>query len=208
VAAETGDQLRVEHSTFGGRERKFVRPNSNKKRVDVLICELFPLWACLFATIYSIALSASVATSAVLAKQSFLAVVTSIRNILSWNRYFPCARYPSSPQWCNDRWAEFASTNRLCLDSVSSSVGNMHSSRSSSAVTVCGVPTVVIIGWAGAVLRTDGTELRCFTTGDLADGSQCCWPLRGDGRHLPFADATFDAAWALFVLHHVAVAEP
>jgi hypothetical protein len=24
-----------------------------------------------------------------------------------------------------------------------------------------------------------------------------CWPLRGDGRHLPFADATFDAAWAM-----------
>ena len=31
--------------------------------------------------------------------------------------------------------------------------------------------------------------------------------LRGDGRHLPFADATFDAAWALFVLHHVEVAD-
>jgi SAM-dependent methyltransferase len=34
-----------------------------------------------------------------------------------------------------------------------------------------------------------------------------CWPLRGDGRHLPFPDATFDAAWALFVLHHVEVAD-
>ena len=31
--------------------------------------------------------------------------------------------------------------------------------------------------------------------------------LRGDGRHLPFADATFDAAWALFVLHHVEVTD-
>jgi len=31
--------------------------------------------------------------------------------------------------------------------------------------------------------------------------------VRGDGRHLPFADATFDAAWALFVLHHVEVAD-
>ena len=34
-----------------------------------------------------------------------------------------------------------------------------------------------------------------------------CWPLRGDGRHMPFPDATFDAAWALFVLHHVEVAD-
>jgi SAM-dependent methyltransferase len=39
-----------------------------------------------------------------------------------------------------------------------------------------------------------------------ADGHPC-WPLRGDGRHPPFADATFDAAWALFVLHHVAPTE-
>jgi SAM-dependent methyltransferase len=29
-----------------------------------------------------------------------------------------------------------------------------------------------------------------------------CWPLRGDGRHMPFGDAIFDAAWTLFVLHH------
>ena len=34
-----------------------------------------------------------------------------------------------------------------------------------------------------------------------------CHALRGDGRHLPFADATFDAACALFVLHHVEVAD-
>jgi len=33
------------------------------------------------------------------------------------------------------------------------------------------------------------------------------WPMRGDGRRLPFADATFDAAWAMFVLHHVEIAE-
>jgi SAM-dependent methyltransferase len=34
-----------------------------------------------------------------------------------------------------------------------------------------------------------------------------CQTQRGDGRHLPFADATFDAAWAMFVLHHVAIAD-
>jgi SAM-dependent methyltransferase len=34
-----------------------------------------------------------------------------------------------------------------------------------------------------------------------------CWPLRADGRHLPFPAATFDAAWALFVLHHVGAAD-
>jgi ubiquinone/menaquinone biosynthesis C-methylase UbiE len=34
-----------------------------------------------------------------------------------------------------------------------------------------------------------------------------CWPLRGDGRHMPFGDAMFDAAWALFVLHHVEFAD-
>ncbi len=34
-----------------------------------------------------------------------------------------------------------------------------------------------------------------------------CWTMRGDGRRLPFADATFDAAWAMFVLHHVEIAE-
>src|SRR5580700_3307685 len=50
-----------------------------------------------------------------------------------------------SGQWCAERGAEFAITNGPCLDSVESSAGNMHSSRSSSAVTVCGVPTVVII---------------------------------------------------------------
>jgi hypothetical protein len=50
-----------------------------------------------------------------------------------------------SGQWCDDRRPEFARTNWLCLASVASSAGNMHSSRSSSAVTVSGVPTVVII---------------------------------------------------------------
>jgi ubiquinone/menaquinone biosynthesis C-methylase UbiE len=34
-----------------------------------------------------------------------------------------------------------------------------------------------------------------------------CFPVLGDGRYLPFANATFDAAWALFVLHHVEVAD-
>ena len=37
VAAETADQLRFERSAFGGGERKFVRSNRNKKRIEVLI---------------------------------------------------------------------------------------------------------------------------------------------------------------------------
>ncbi len=38
-----------------------------------------------------------------------------------------------------------ARMNLPCSDSVASLAGNIHSSRSSSAVTVCGVPTVVIM---------------------------------------------------------------
>ena len=30
-----------------------------------------------------------------------------------------------------------------------------------------------------------------------------CHPIKGSGTHLPFPDATFDGAWAAFVLHHV-----
>ena len=37
VATETADQPRFERSVFGGGERKFVRSNRNKKRVEVLI---------------------------------------------------------------------------------------------------------------------------------------------------------------------------
>ena len=37
VAAETADQLRFERSVFGGCERKFVRSNRNKQRIEVLI---------------------------------------------------------------------------------------------------------------------------------------------------------------------------
>ena len=64
-----------------------------------------------------------------------------------WVAWFPERYTVTGPrrQWCDDPRAEFAWTNRLCLDLVASSAGNMHSSRNSSAVTVCGVPTVVII---------------------------------------------------------------
>jgi SAM-dependent methyltransferase len=30
-----------------------------------------------------------------------------------------------------------------------------------------------------------------------------CSAIKGSGTHLPFPDATFDGAWAAFVLHHV-----
>ena len=37
MATEPANQLRVERSVFGGSERKFVRPNRNKQRIEVLI---------------------------------------------------------------------------------------------------------------------------------------------------------------------------
>ena len=45
---------------------------------------------------------------------------------------------------CAGPRAAWACKNPACATSVLSSAGNMHSSRNSSAVTVCGVPTVVI----------------------------------------------------------------
>jgi SAM-dependent methyltransferase len=71
-------------------------------------------------------------------------------------------------------------------------------------------------GHIGEVIVRDAPARSCVLMEPAYDASprvmrrtarHACWPLRGDGRHLPFADATFDAAWALFVLHHVAVAE-
>jgi SAM-dependent methyltransferase len=71
-------------------------------------------------------------------------------------------------------------------------------------------------GHVGEVIVRDAPTRSCVLMEPDYDASpwvtrrtarNACWPLRGDGRHLPFADATFDAAWALFVLHHVAVAE-
>ena len=71
-------------------------------------------------------------------------------------------------------------------------------------------------GHIGEVIVRDSPARSCVLMEPGYDASprvrrrtarRACWPLRGDGRHLPFADATFDAAWALFVLHHVAPAE-
>jgi SAM-dependent methyltransferase len=71
-------------------------------------------------------------------------------------------------------------------------------------------------GHVGEVIVRDAPARSCVLMEPNYDASprviwrtarNARWPLRGDGRHLPFADATFDAAWALFVLHHVAVAE-
>jgi len=55
------------------------------------------------------------------------------------------------------------------------------------------------------VLLEPGYELSPRVARRIA--GYTCHALRGDGRHLPFADATFDAAWALFVLHHIEVAD-
>jgi SAM-dependent methyltransferase len=67
-------------------------------------------------------------------------------------------------------------------------------------------------GHVGEVIVRDAPARSCVLIEPGYDASpqvvrrtlrHACWPLRGDGRHLPFADATFDAAWALFVLHHL-----
>lgn len=71
-------------------------------------------------------------------------------------------------------------------------------------------------GHIGEVIVRDAPARSCVLMEPAYDASprvmrrmarHACWPLRADGRHSPFADATFDAAWALFVLHHVAPAE-
>jgi SAM-dependent methyltransferase len=71
-------------------------------------------------------------------------------------------------------------------------------------------------GHIGEVIVRDAPARSCVLMEPAYDTSpwvmrrtarRACWPLRGDGRRSPFADATFDAAWALFVLHHVAPAE-
>jgi SAM-dependent methyltransferase len=55
------------------------------------------------------------------------------------------------------------------------------------------------------VLLEPGYDLSPRVVQRLA--SYACQSVRGDGRCLPFADATFDAAWALFILHHIEVAD-
>jgi SAM-dependent methyltransferase len=71
-------------------------------------------------------------------------------------------------------------------------------------------------GHIGEVIVRDAPGRSCVLMEPCYDPSPrvtrrtapyACWPMRGDGRHLPFADATFDAAWAMFVLHHVEIAE-
>jgi SAM-dependent methyltransferase len=67
-------------------------------------------------------------------------------------------------------------------------------------------------GHVGEVIARDSPRRACVLMEPDYDPSprvtrriarKACWPVRGDGRRLPFPDATFDAAWALFVLHHV-----
>ncbi len=71
-------------------------------------------------------------------------------------------------------------------------------------------------GHIGEVIARDAPARSCVLMEPAYDASprvmrriagRACRPLRGDGRRSPFADATFDAAWALFVLHHVTPAE-